>query len=175
MSSDSVRQSVELSKLAASFGYHAAIARSPRMPHADPQLYLRALADASPLPLVAEGALESLDHPNIVSSPPPRIANLAEPLRGGADFVIYPFAAAAPFACVTILEAVMKREYEAAEDWQNRILPAVELVTHRYGIPGLKYAMDFNGYYGGPTRLPLVPLLRPAQEEIEAAFHGLRG
>ncbi len=38
-------------------------------------------------------------------------------------------------------------------DWQNRIGRAAALVTTKYGIPGLKHAMDLNGYYGGPPRL----------------------
>ncbi len=102
-------------------------------------------------------------------------ARLEKALRVGAIGGVLDYAAAAPFSCVTILEAVMKREYEAAEDWQGRISAAAELVGPRYGVAGLKYAMDYNGYYGGPPRLPLLPLPRPAQEKVEAAFHGLRG
>jgi 4-hydroxy-2-oxoglutarate aldolase len=35
--------------------------------------------------------------------------------------------------------------------------------------------MDLNGYYGGPPRLPLVPVSPAAREEIAAAFDGLKG
>jgi len=49
------------------------------------------------------------------------------------------------------------------------------LVTVKYGIPGLKYAMDLNGYYGGPVRLPLVPVSPAAKKEIEEAFADLKG
>lgn len=101
--------------------------------------------------------------------------NLAESLRAGAVGAVLAYASAAPFSCLTIAEAILKREYEAAEDWQNRIREAALLVTVKYGIPGLKYAMDFNGYYGGPPRLPLIPIPRAAQIEIETAFHNLRG
>ena len=101
--------------------------------------------------------------------------NLAASLRAGAVGAVLAYAGAAPFSCLTIAEAVLKREYDAAEDWQNRIREAALLVTVKYGIPGLKYAMDFNGYYGGPPRLPLIPVSRAAQIEIEAAFHNLRG
>lgn len=101
--------------------------------------------------------------------------NLYASLRAGAVGAVLAYAGAAPFSCLTIQEAVQKREYEAAEEWQARITPAALLVTAKYGIPGLKYAMDFNGYYGGPPRLPLIPVDRAAQLEIEAAFHGLRG
>jgi len=54
-------------------------------------------------------------------------------------------------------------------------LRAAQLVTVKYGIPGLKYAMDLNGYYGGPTRLPLTGITPEAKKEIELAFDGLKG
>ena len=101
--------------------------------------------------------------------------NLAASLRAGAVGAVLAYAAAAPFSCLTIAEAILKREYDAAADWQNRIREAALLVTVKYGIPGLKFAMDFNGFYGGPPRLPLIPVNRAAQLEIETAFHNLRG
>lgn len=101
--------------------------------------------------------------------------NLAASLRAGAVGAVLAYSSAAPFSCLTIAEAILKREHDAADDWQTRITPAALLVTAKYGIPGLKYALDFNGFYGGPPRLPLVTLPRPAQVEIEQAFHNLRG
>ena len=67
------------------------------------------------------------------------------------------------------------REVQAEQDWQNRISRAAQLVTTKYGIPGLKYAMDLNGYYGGVPRLPLTPPSAAAKAEIEAAFHEIKG
>ena len=60
-------------------------------------------------------------------------------------------------------------------DWQNRIGRAATLVTSKYGIPGLKHAMDLNGYYGGPPRLPLSVPTPAAKKEIEEAFKDLKG
>jgi 4-hydroxy-2-oxoglutarate aldolase len=100
---------------------------------------------------------------------------LAPSLDVGAVGAVLAFANAAPYATVTIWEAHRTREREAALDWQNRIARAAAMVTSRYGIPGLKYAMDLNGYYGGPPRLPLRPVTPEAKREIEAAFDGLRG
>jgi 4-hydroxy-2-oxoglutarate aldolase len=85
------------------------------------------------------------------------------------------FANAAPYATITIWEAHRTREVDAAKDWQNRILRAAQLVTVKYGIPGLKHAMDLNGYYGGPPRLPLTVPCPAAKAEIEQAFRDLRG
>ena len=93
----------------------------------------------------------------------------------GAVGAVLAFANAAPYATITIWEAHRTREIEAAQDWQNRISRAAQLVTTKYGIPGLKYAMDLNGYYGGIPRLPLTPPSADAKAEIEAAFHEIKG
>ena len=100
---------------------------------------------------------------------------LAPSLAIGCVGAVLAFANAAPFAAVSIWEAHRSREFAAAMDWQNRILRAAQLVTVRYGIPGLKYAMDLNGYYGGPPRLPLTVITPPAKQEIEQAFDGIKG
>ena len=100
---------------------------------------------------------------------------LASYFAVGATAGILAFANAAPYACISIWEAHRTREYEAALDWQRRIANAATLVTAKHGIPGLKYAMDLMGYYGGPPRLPLTVPCPPAKQEIEAAFADLRG
>ena len=100
---------------------------------------------------------------------------LAPSLAVGAAGAVLAFANAAPYATVAIWEAHRTREYDAALDWQNRIARAAVLVTAKYGIPGLKYAMDLNGYYGGPPRLPLCPVTAVARSQIEAAFADLKG
>ena len=96
-------------------------------------------------------------------------------LQAGAVGAVLAFANAAPYATITIWEAHRTREMEAGWDWQGRIARAARLVTVKYGVPGLKYAMDLNGDYGGPPRLPLVPIGAEARVEIEQAFDGLKG
>jgi 4-hydroxy-2-oxoglutarate aldolase len=96
-------------------------------------------------------------------------------LASGSPGAVMVFANAAPYACITIWEAYRTREHEAGLDWQNRIETPAQLVTARYGVPGLKYAMDLNGYYGGPCRLPLRPLPSEAKQQIEQAFADIRG
>jgi 4-hydroxy-2-oxoglutarate aldolase len=93
----------------------------------------------------------------------------------GAVGAVVAYANAAPYSTIAIWEAHRSREVEAARDWQNRIARAAVLVTTKYGIPGLKYAMDLNGYYGGPCRLPLIPPTPEAKREIEEAFRDLKG
>lgn len=100
---------------------------------------------------------------------------LAPSFAVGAVGAVLAFANAAPYATITIWEAHRSRETEAAADWQSRITRAAQLVTTKYGVSGLKYAMDLMGYYGGPPRLPLVPPSPEAKREIDQAFDKLRG
>jgi 4-hydroxy-2-oxoglutarate aldolase len=100
---------------------------------------------------------------------------LAPSLAIGCSGGILAFANPAPYAAISIWEAHRTREPEAALDWQNRIGRAAKLVTTKYGIGGLKHAMDLTGYYGGPPRLPLTVPGPAAKQEIEEAFAELRG
>src|SRR5271165_420003 len=100
---------------------------------------------------------------------------LAPTLAVGAVGAVLAFANAAPYATISIWEAHRTREPEAALEWQTRIAQAARLVTTKYGIPGLKHAMDLNGYYGGPPRLPLTVACPQAKREIELAFQDLKG
>jgi 4-hydroxy-2-oxoglutarate aldolase len=93
----------------------------------------------------------------------------------GACGAILAYANAAPYSVIAIWEAWRTREEAAGLDWQNRIGRPAALVTTKHGVPGLKYAMDLNGYYGGPPRLPLVPPTPEAKKEIEEAFKDLKG
>lgn len=100
---------------------------------------------------------------------------LAPSFAVGAVGAVLAYANAAPYSTIAIWEAHRQREFDAAMDWQRRIALAAVLVTTKYGIPGLKYAMDLNGYYGGPVRAPLTPVGPEAKAEIEAAFADLKG
>ena len=96
-------------------------------------------------------------------------------LKDGAQGAVLPFAAAAPYGAIAVWEAFRTREEEAGLDWQDRILRPSLLVTDVYGVAGLKHAMDLNGYYGGPPRLPLTPLSVEARGEIAKSFEGFSG
>ena len=47
---------------------------------------------------------------------------------------------------------------EGAKEIQLRVVEPNTAVTTRFGVPGLKAALDLLGYYGGPVRSPLQPL-----------------
>jgi 4-hydroxy-2-oxoglutarate aldolase len=106
----------------------------------------------------------------LVGSAPVLLPSLLMGASGG----ILAFANAAPYATIAIWEAYRTREEEAARDWQNRVGRA-SAMTAQYGIPGLKHAMDLNGYYGGPPRLPLSVPTPEAKRAIEEAFRDLKG
>ncbi|NWU47493.1 HOGA1 protein, partial [Dromas ardeola] len=60
--------------------------------------------------------------------------------------------------------------WQEARDLQHRLIEPNMAVTRRFGIPGLKKAMEWFGYYGGPCRAPLAPLSPPQVEELRGTF-----
>ena len=48
------------------------------------------------------------------------------------------------------------------------------IVGGQLGVPGLKFACDLNGYYGGRARLPLLPLTSDQQEEVTRLMADIR-
>ncbi|NWI70183.1 HOGA1 protein, partial [Todus mexicanus] len=60
--------------------------------------------------------------------------------------------------------------WKEARDLQHRLIEPNTAVTRRFGIPGLKKAMEWFGYYGGPCRAPLAPLSSPQVEELKSTF-----
>ena len=100
---------------------------------------------------------------------------LLETLEQGAAGALLTLASATPYACITLWEAFRMREREAQIDWKARITQPGVAVTDLYGASGLKYAMELNGYYGGPPRLPFCPPSEAVKREIERMFRDLRG
>lgn len=78
--------------------------------------------------------------------------------RGG----ILALANCAPEACLTLYSLFQEGKLTEAREQQLKLLPAIEAVTSRFGIGGLKAAMDMVGYEGGWPRPPLLP---PTDEE----------
>jgi 4-hydroxy-2-oxoglutarate aldolase len=71
-----------------------------------------------------------------------------------------------PRLCVEIYEAARAGEHERARELQRRLAPAARAVTVRFGIGGLKYALDLLGYAGGGVRAPLSAPGDDARREI---------
>jgi len=95
-------------------------------------------------------------------------------LQAGAVGAILAFADPAPTACYEIYAAWKEGDVELARLKQERIVNAAQKVVGELGIPGIKYAMDLNGYFGGPARLPLLPITAEVKAEIERLMSDLR-
>jgi 4-hydroxy-2-oxoglutarate aldolase len=99
---------------------------------------------------------------------------LLESLQAGASGGVLAFAACAPQACQEIYLAWKDHDLELAAEKQQRIDLAGKRVAGDLGIAGIKYGCDFNGYYGGKPRLPLLPLTAEQKTEVETLLAGIR-
>jgi 4-hydroxy-2-oxoglutarate aldolase len=95
-------------------------------------------------------------------------------LDAGAVGAILAFACGAPTACYEIYAAWKEGDAELARQKQQRIVNAAQQVVGELGVPGVKHAMDFNGYYGGPARLPFLPLTADTKKGIEKLLTEIR-
>ncbi|MBM4430250.1 MAG: dihydrodipicolinate synthase family protein [Chloroflexi bacterium] len=144
------------------------------------------------LDLAAETVIELARHPNIVGlkdsggnivklgeilrSVPPHFSVLA----GSASF-LYPalvlgavggivaLGNIAPQLCHRLYQYFQEGHHDEARQLQLRLIPPNTAVTARFGVPGLKQALDWLGYYGGLPRAPLAPL-DPAQRSVLRAI-----
>lgn len=95
---------------------------------------------------------------------------MLEALQAGASGVILGPANYIPDVCVEMYQLYCQEEIEKAQKIQRRIIPMVQEVNVRCGIPGVKYAVDLCGYKGGKPREPLLPLTPVEQRRIAAAL-----
>jgi 4-hydroxy-2-oxoglutarate aldolase len=95
-------------------------------------------------------------------------------LEAGAVGGILAFATAAPTACYEIFAAWKEGDQELARLKQERIVKAAQRVASELSISGIKHGLDFNGYYGGPARLPLLPLTADLKAEVEGLLTDIR-
>ena len=95
-------------------------------------------------------------------------------LDAGATGGVLAMSSFAPQATTEIYMAWKDRDAKLAEEKQERIQRAGDLICGRLGIPGVKYACDLNGYYGGSPRLPLLPLTAAQRDEVERSLHNIR-
>jgi 4-hydroxy-2-oxoglutarate aldolase len=133
------------------------------------------------LDLPAEVAIELSRHPNIIgmkdsSGDVVKIARIAaesetgfQVLAGSAGFflpalavgavgVVAALANIAAAELTELLDRFRAGDAGGARSLQARLVDVNAAVTSRFGVPGLKCAMDLTGRYGGPPRLPLLPL-----------------
>jgi len=78
-----------------------------------------------------------------------------------------------PELCIEVHRAVAANQITTAQDLNRRILPASKKIVRQMGIAGVKCAMDYRGYYGGPVRGPLADLNANQKREVEAVVNSL--
>jgi len=101
-------------------------------------------------------------------------ATVLESLKLGATGAILAFAACAPQACQEVYLAWKDHDLKLAEEKQERIAGPNQRIVGALGIAGLKYACDFNGYYGGRARAPLLAPGAKEKAEIERLMVEIR-
>ena len=137
----------------------------------------------------AKLAVELSHHPNIVGIKDSggNIVQIADMIRNAAQgFSVFAGSASFLYATLAVggtggtlaLANVFPNEctrvqtlFEAgkmneARDLQMILIDSNNAVTGRWGIPGLKAALDMVGIYGGDPRPPLLPLSEANREEL---------
>jgi 4-hydroxy-2-oxoglutarate aldolase len=85
----------------------------------------------------------------------------------GAVGGILAVAQVAPQECIQIQNLFNKVKNDEARALQSRLTPLAKAVTTKYGIGGLKMAMDLTGYFGGDPRPPLKRPGKEVEEELK--------
>jgi 4-hydroxy-2-oxoglutarate aldolase len=101
-------------------------------------------------------------------------ATMHASLDAGACGAVLGLAACAPQCCYEVWAAWKEGDAGLATEKQLRIVEASARVVAGLGIPGIKFACDLNGYYGGRPRLPLLPLTAEQQREVVSAMADVR-
>lgn len=92
---------------------------------------------------------------------------LLDTLRAGATGAILAVGCVVPEVCVEIYRLFTDGELERAQRLQTALIPLATAVTTKYGIGGLKAALDFAGYRGRSVRAPLRSPDDAARAEIK--------
>ncbi|UCH96460.1 MAG: dihydrodipicolinate synthase family protein [Candidatus Aminicenantes bacterium] len=89
-------------------------------------------------------------------------------LSVGAIGGIMALANIVPNACIAIRQYYLEGRQTQARELQLRMIPVNTAVTSRWGVPALKAAMDILGMYGGPVRLPLLPISNEIRKRLNS-------
>jgi 4-hydroxy-2-oxoglutarate aldolase len=100
---------------------------------------------------------------------------LFDALRAGATGAILAVGCVVPEVCVEIFRALKAGDEERAAMLQSKLTPLAAAVTTRFGIGGLKAALDLAGFIGGSVRAPLLGPDEAARTEIKAALDRITG
>lgn len=99
---------------------------------------------------------------------------LLDALQAGATGAILAVGCVVPEFCVEIFRAFKAGDLERASMLQSKLTPLAAAVTTRFGIGGLKAALDLAGFEGGEVRAPLQMPHESARAEIAALLDATR-
>ena len=116
--------------------------------------------------LISEVVWNTDKFPVLAGAAPTLFPAMAAGARGG----IVAIACAAPKAALSLYRAFAAGDYKKAGVIQRLIAPAAGAVTERYGIAGLKAAMEMEGFQAGVPRRPLLPLKPAGHEDLAQIF-----
>jgi dihydrodipicolinate synthase/N-acetylneuraminate lyase len=94
-------------------------------------------------------------------------AGMLQSWKRGAAGALPRAGACAPQACCEVWQAFKDGDLPLAEEKQERVRGLAQRVSGYKEIAALKYGADFNGYFGGRPRLPLLPPTAAERLEIE--------
>lgn len=89
-------------------------------------------------------------------------------LSVGAVGGVLALANIAPAQCLAIRELFLAGDLDEARRIQLRLIEVNTAVTRRWGVAGLKAAMDLLGLAGGAVREPLLDLKKPDIERLKS-------
>jgi 4-hydroxy-2-oxoglutarate aldolase len=204
---ETTAETIEMTQQAAELGAEAALVLppyfyKPSLTHEVLLAHYRAVADATPIPLLVynvpqftgiDFAVATLvamnEHPRIVGAKDSsgNVIKMASVLAARSNFQLFAGTASAflPFLSLgavggilalanlaavplrQLVDAFLAGRNADARQIQLSLAAINNAVTARFGVPGLKYAMDRVGFYGGPTRRPLLPLGPDGRAEID--------
>jgi 4-hydroxy-2-oxoglutarate aldolase len=99
---------------------------------------------------------------------------LSESLEAGAVGGVLAVACVIPEACVEQYDAARRGERDRVEELKKQVIVPAGGIVPKFGIAGIKYAMDRLGYYGGMPRPPLLPVNEAAKQEIDGILASLK-
>lgn len=71
-----------------------------------------------------------------------------------------------PDTCRRIFDSFNENKITEAMELQAKLLPVSDVLTRRFGVPGLKAALESRGMTGGPCRAPLLDISDEAKREV---------
>lgn len=86
-------------------------------------------------------------------------------LMGAAGGVLS-LADAFPEPCCKLYDLGVKGQLKEGRELQFQLMELNQKVSGKFGVAGVKAAMDFAGFYGGPPRAPLLPLTAEEKKKL---------